>query len=102
MNKITFRVDDKERISIEHAAAQHGLKNISEYIRKKILLDNESITDKIDFYQNVNLHLAELSKRNLILNQMIYQLMVKTFGENEADEIYEQIVQQVDKFVNEG
>jgi len=99
-DKITVRVSDTERKKIEYHAAKNNLK-LSEFIRQKLLSTaDDSFVDKVNFYQNTNYCLTEIAKRNLIINQMIYQLMVKNFGEHEADLICEQISQQVEKFMN--
>jgi len=99
-DKITIRVSDAERKKIEAFAAKNSLK-MSEFIRQKLLsTPNDNFTDKVNFYQNINFYLSEIAKRNLIVNQMLYQLMVNAFGENEAELICEQISQQVEKFVN--
>ncbi|MBP2658651.1 MAG: hypothetical protein H6Q69_1683 [Firmicutes bacterium] len=100
IDKITVRVTAAERKKIESHAAKNRLKT-SEFIRQKLLsTPNDSFVDKVNFYQNINHYLTEITKRNLILNQMLYQLMVNAFGENEAEAICEQISQQMEKLTN--
>lgn len=99
---LNFRVNDDENLKIKSMASQKG-KTLSEFIRNELLSSENKVdnfANKIEFYQNVNYYLYEISKRNLIINQMIYQLMVKNFGENETEEICEQISQQVEEFLN--
>lgn len=96
---VSFRVSDSERKKLE-VKAQEANRTTSDYIRSIIFDANENFKDKIDFYKNIHFSLEELTKRNLILNQMLYQLMIKNMGEEKADQICEQISNCVDEYIN--
>jgi hypothetical protein len=84
---------EKERL--ETMAASNN-KTLSAFLRDVLFADG-SIQSKIDFYANINQQMEALQKQGLIINQIIYQLLVKTIGEKDAENLVEQIEKYVTK-----
>jgi len=95
MERFTFRMSYAEKERLEKMAASNN-KTLSAFVRELLFADG-SIQNKIDFYANINQKIEALQKQGLITNQIIYQLLVKTIGTTDA----ENIIEQIEKYVTE-
>ncbi|MBB5337603.1 CopG family transcriptional regulator [Pectinatus brassicae] len=100
MARTTIRLDDAIDTAITKASKKIGL-NKSEYIRMILTKTPTNISDKINFFANINTTLEQINDNIILNNQLICQLLVDKYSHLEVQEIIENIKKNLEVAKNE-